>query len=113
MAARVLVPTRTLLPLVVLALPAAGCGDDAAPATTGASTATPTRLAPHGGASTFDGNRFAVGPTTEQGLKGETTWSARAQSTGTIWVTTSQGYVPSAWDGATLHHCSDADTAEF
>jgi ligand-binding sensor domain-containing protein len=68
-------------------------------------------LATYGGANTFDGTRFAVGLTTEQGLKGETTWSVWAQSNGTVWVTTNQGYILSAWDGATLRHYSDADTA--
>lgn len=69
-------------------------------------------LATYGGANTFDGDRFSVGLTTDQGLKGETTWALWVQSDGTVWVTTNQGYILSAWDGTTLRHYSDAETAD-
>jgi len=69
-------------------------------------------LATYGGANTFDGDRFTVGLTTDQGLKGETTWALWVQSDGTVWVTTNQGYILSAWDGTTLRHYSDAETAD-
>ncbi|MBN2113493.1 MAG: hypothetical protein JW785_05125 [Acidimicrobiia bacterium] len=68
-------------------------------------------VATYGGANTFDGERFAVGLNREMGLIGDTTWDVWTQSNGTVWVTTNQGYVLSAWDGATLRHFSDADTA--
>lgn len=68
-------------------------------------------LATYNGASTFDGTRFAPGLTTDDGLKGETTWNLWLQSNGTVWVTTNQGYILSAWDGTALRHFSDADTA--
>jgi ligand-binding sensor domain-containing protein len=69
-------------------------------------------LATYAGANTFDGDRFAVGLTTDDGLKGETTWDVWAQSNGIIWVTTNQGYILSAWDGTALRHFSDAATAD-
>lgn len=69
-------------------------------------------LATYGGANTYDGTRFAPGLTPDDGLKGETTWDLWVQSNGTIWVTTNQGYVLSAWDGTTLHHYSDAAIAD-
>jgi ligand-binding sensor domain-containing protein len=62
-------------------------------------------------AGIFDGTRPAVGLTSDQGLKGETTWNVWAQSNGTIWVTTNQGDILTARDGVTLRHFSDADTA--
>jgi len=69
-------------------------------------------LATYAGANTYDGTRFAPGLTPDDGLKGETTWDLWVQSNGTIWVTTNQGYILSAWDGTTLRHWSDAPTAE-
>jgi len=69
-------------------------------------------LATYGGANTYDGTRFAVGLTTEQGLKGETTWNLWVQSNGTIWVATNQGYILSAWDGLSLNDRSDTENAD-
>jgi len=68
-------------------------------------------LATYDGANTFDGTRFAVGLATDLGLKGDTTWDLWVQSNGTVWVTTNQGYILTAWDGIELRHYSDADTA--
>lgn len=68
-------------------------------------------LATYRGANTFDGEHFAVGLTRDEGLIGDTTWEVWAQSNGTVWVTTNQGYVLSAWDGTVLRHFSDADLA--
>ena len=70
-------------------------------------------LATYGGANVWDGSRFSHGLSDDDGLKGETTWSLWIQSDGTVWVATNQGYVLSAFDGTTLRHYSDADTAAW
>jgi ligand-binding sensor domain-containing protein len=68
-------------------------------------------LATYDGANTYDGDSFGIGLTSDLGLKGETTWEVWAQSNGTVWVTTNQGYILSAWDGTDLRHFSDPETA--
>lgn len=67
-------------------------------------------LATYGGANVWDGTALRSGLTDETGLKGESTWNLWIQSNGTVWVTTNQGYVLSAFDGAGLRHFSDADS---
>ncbi len=70
-------------------------------------------LATYGGANVYQDGVLREGLSHHTGLVGHTTWDLWIDSTGTVWVDTSNGFVLTAYDGESLSHFSDAETASI
>jgi streptogramin lyase len=68
-------------------------------------------LGTYGGANIYQDGVFQEGLSHGSGLVGHTTWNLWIDSSGIVWVDTNNGYVLTAYDGKSLLHFSDDETA--